>query len=113
MIARAEAKYIRIAPLKVRRVIDLVRGKGLNEAFAILTNIQRRAGLPVKKLLDSALSNAKQKVREITPEQLVISHIEANGGPMLKRHRAGSMGRAMPILKRTTHIQVSLEKGRR
>ena len=106
----AKAKYIRIAPQKARRVLKLVRGKTVAEALDILVNVQRKASLPVKKLLDSALSNAKHQWRDVTPDQLKIREISANEGPMLKRHRAGTMGRTMPILKRTTHIQVSLER---
>lgn len=112
MITKAEAKYIRVAPLKVRQVINLVRGKKLDHALAILSNTQKRSSGPVRKLLESALSNAKFKIRDIRADQLLVSDIQANHGPMLKRHRAGAMGRAMPILHRTTHVRVILEEVR-
>ncbi len=111
MAITAKAQYIKVAPLKARQVINLVRGKKLDQAFAILANLQKRSSSPVRKLLESALSNARQQFREITPDQLVIADIQANGGPMAKRFRAGSMGRSMPILKRTTHLEVVLEQG--
>lgn len=113
MVAKAEAKYIRVAPLKARQVINLVRGKRLDEAFAILANLQKRASLPVRKLLESALSNAQQRTREVTAQQLVVADIQADQGPMMKRFRAGTMGRAMPVLKRMTHLKVVLQQGRR
>lgn len=113
MIAKAEAKYIRIAPLKARQVINLVRGKRLDQALALLGSLQKKASTPVKKLLNSAFSNAKQRHREIAPEQLLISDIQADQGPMMKRYRAGAMGRAMPILKRTSHLKVILEQVRK
>lgn len=111
MVTKAKAKYIRIAPLKARQVINLVRGKRLDQAFAILENLQKGGVIPVQKLLESALSNARQQHREVTPEQLVIQRIQADQAPMMKRYRAGAMGRAMPILKRTTHLEVILESG--
>lgn len=113
MAIKATARYIRIAPLKARQVINLIRGKRLDQALAILANLQKRSSSPVRKLLESALSNAKQQFKEITPDQLVVVDIQANEGPTMKRFRAGSMGRAMPILKRTTHLEVVLEQGRR
>ncbi|MBI1976185.1 MAG: 50S ribosomal protein L22 [Candidatus Omnitrophica bacterium] len=113
MVAKAEARYIRVAPLKARQVINLIRGKRLDEALAILANLQKRSSVPVRKLLESALSNAQQQTREITPRQLVVADIQADQGPMMKRFRAGTMGRAMPILKRTTHFKVVLQQGRR
>lgn len=113
MAIKATARYIRIAPLKSRQVINLIRGKRLDQALAILANLQKRSSSPVRKLLESALSNAKQQFKEITPDQLVVVDIQANEGPTTKRFRAGTMGRAMPILKRTTHLEVVLEQGRR
>ena len=113
MMISAKAKYLKVAPNKVRQVVNLVRGKPLSEAFAILAHLRKKGSLPVSKLLESALSNAKRQVREIIPEELVVCSIEASEGPMAKRHRAGTMGRAMPILKRSTHLLVSLESIRR
>ena len=112
-MVKAKAKYVKVAPLKVRQVINLVRGKRLDQALAVLSNLQKRSSSPVRKLLESAFSNAKQQFKEIAPNQLVIADIQANEGPVAKRFRAGTMGRAMPILKRTTHLQVALEQTRR
>lgn len=113
MAITAKAKYLKLAPLKARQVINLVRGKKLDQALAILANLQKRSSSPVRKLLESALSNARQQFKEITPGQLVVADIQANEGPTAKRFRAGTMGRAMPILKRTTHLNVVLEQTRR
>lgn len=110
MVTKASAQYIKITPRKVRAVIDLIRGKRLDVALNLLANLQKRPSVPVKKLLDSAFNNVRHGDREVTPDQLMISGIEASPGPVTKRHRAGAMGRAMPVVKRTSHIQVTLQK---
>ncbi len=107
MVAKAVAKYIRISPRKVRYVIDHLRGKSVLDAEKVLMGINKRAKYPVYKVLKSAVSNALNK--NIPLEALYISKITADPGPVWKRWRAGTMGRAMPIRKRTVHISVELE----
>jgi len=107
MVARAEAKYVRISPTKVRPVIALIKGDSVRTALTKLTVIHKKAAWHILKVVKSAVANAKQKGH---PEQsLYVSHIVANSGPMLKRYRAASFGRATTIRKRTSHILVELD----
>lgn len=93
--------------MKVRQVIDLIRGKDVLSSLNILTHVEKGSTGAVKKVLESAVSNAKQKgLRE---DQLFISRIIADNGPMWKRYRAATFGRATGILKRTTHLTVELD----
>ncbi len=107
MVAKAIARYVRMSPRKIRYVIDHLRGKSVLEAEKILLGINKRAKYPVYKVLKSAVSNALNK--NIPLEALYISKITADPGPIWKRWRAGTMGRAMPIRKRTAHITVELD----
>jgi len=107
MVARAEAKYIRISPRKVREVIRLLKGKDVNLALNILKSINKRARFPLEKVIKSAIANAKQKGYQ--DYNLWISKLVANPGPMLKRYRATSFGRAVMIRHRTSHILVELD----
>lgn len=107
MISKAKGKYIRVSSTKVRRVIDLIRGKDVNSSSVILTHSQKGCAKSVKKVLDSAISNAKQK--GVTEEQLFISKITADQGPVWKRFRAAAFGRATGILKRTSHLTIELD----
>ena len=107
MIAHAKGRFLRISPTKVRQVIDLIRGKDVPSTVALLTHTHKRASQIINKVLYSAISNAKQK--GLTENQLFISRIEANLGPAWKRYRAAAFGRAMPILKRTTHLTIELD----
>lgn len=106
MVARAEAKYVRISPKKVRVVLPLVRGKPVLEARMILKTVNKKGAFILDKLLGSALSNAKNKGYQ--EDKLVISKLVAHEGPTLKRYRAASFGRATMIRKRTSHILVEL-----
>ncbi|KGX90384.1 50S ribosomal protein L22 [Pontibacillus halophilus JSM 076056 = DSM 19796] len=103
MQAKAVAKSVRIAPRKVRLVIDLIRGKNVGEAIAILQNTQRGASPVVEKLLKSAIANAEHNY-EMDTENLVVSEVFADEGVTLKRFRPRAMGRASQINKRTSHI---------
>ncbi|MCF7908797.1 MAG: 50S ribosomal protein L22 [Candidatus Omnitrophica bacterium] len=107
MIARAEAKYIRISPTKVRPVSVLFKGKNAKLALAQLELINKKAAFHLKKVLHSAVANAKNK--GYAEDQLFISKVIANSGPALKRYRAASFGRATLIRKRTSHILVELD----
>jgi large subunit ribosomal protein L22 len=107
MIAKAKGKYYRMSASKVKQVIDLVRGKDVLTSQAVLAQTPKRAAGMVTKLLNSAVSNAKQK--GLLENQLYISRITADQGPMWKRFRAATFGRAAPILKRTTHLTIELD----
>ena len=107
MIAQAKSRYVRIAPMKVRLVTDLIRGKNVLTSQSILNHVDKGCTKTIGKLLHSAISNAKQK--GLTEDQLYISKITANPGPMWKRFRAASFGRASEILKRTTHLTIELD----
>ena len=107
MIAHAKGKFIRIAPRKTRQVIELIRGRNVQLALSILSNINNRPKYHVEKILKSAISNAKQK--GIQSDQLYISKIVADQGPAWKRFRAAAFGRAVRILKRTSHIKIELD----
>lgn len=108
MIARAVAKYVRLSSRKARQVIELIRGKSANEALAILPNINKRASSYVGDVLKSAISNA-QKKSTVDVNELYISKIIADDGPMLKRYKAAAMGRATMIRRRMSHITVELD----
>jgi large subunit ribosomal protein L22 len=109
MITTAKLKYLHIAPRKVRLIADLVRGKTVEQALSILNFTVKRASNPVLKLLKSAVANAKNNF-QIEENNLYISKIVVDGGPVSKRWRARSRGRAFEILKRTSHIIIELDK---
>ncbi|BBM85584.1 50S ribosomal protein L22 [Candidatus Uabimicrobium amorphum] len=102
----ATHKYARIAPRKSRYVMDMIRGKSVNEALRILQSSNRRAAPMIRKVLNSAIANANQDLGSVAA--LVIENARIDGGPTLKRFRPGPMGRAMRIRKRTSHITISL-----
>ena len=107
MIAKAQGRYIRMSAMKMRQVIDLIRGKDVTSSLVILTHVEKRATRDIEKVLNSAISNAKQK--GLSENQLFISKIVANNGPMWKRYRAATFGRATEILKLTAHLTVELD----
>ncbi len=106
---RAVGRYIRVSPRKVRGVIELIKGKGADKALAILESLNKPTALYVKKVLSSAIANAKALSDETNIEGLYISKILADEGPALKRHKAGAMGRAMPRRRRSSHIYIEIE----
>jgi len=108
MEARAIARYVRMSPRKARRVVDLVRGKEVDAAINILHFTRKRAALPVEKALRSAVANMLNNPgsKKANPEDLYVKTVFVDGGYTLKRFRAGSMGRASRIRKRTCHITV-------
>ncbi len=104
---KAHAKYIRMSPFKVRRVLDQIRGKSYQEALIVLEFMPYRACEPVLKVLRSAVSNAEHN-NGLNPAQLVVSTAYADGGPTLKRFRPRAQGRAYQIRKPTCHITVAV-----
>jgi large subunit ribosomal protein L22 len=107
MKAKAIARYIRIAPRKVRLVIDLIRGKAVGDAVAILRLTPKAASPVVEKVLNSALANAEHNY-SLDVNSLVVSEAFVDQGPTLKRFRPRAMGRASKIHKRTSHITLVL-----
>ena len=105
----AIARYIRISPRKVKIVIDLIRGKSIREAEAILTYTPKSATEPVLKLLNSAVANAEANL-DMNRDQLYVAEIYANQGPTLKRFRPRARGSAAHIRKRTSHISIVLDQ---
>ena len=106
---RAIAKYIRISPRKVKIVIDLIRGKSVDDALAILMHTPKAASPLVEKVLNSAIANAENNL-ELNRDDLFVAEAYANAGPTMKRYRAGSRGSANPFVKRTSHISVVLDQ---
>jgi len=104
---QAHAKYIRISSRKVKIVIDLIRGKKVDEALAILAYTPKAASPVVAKVLNSAIANAVNN-QELDRSTLYVAEVYANPGPTLKRYVARSRGSASPMLKRTSHISVVL-----
>ena len=109
MEARAIAKYVRVSPRKMKPIADLVRGKEANEAIAILKFTPRKGAEVLKKVIESAMANAENN-HGMDPDNLYIAEVYANQGSTMKRWKAGSMGRANPILRRTSHIGVALKE---
>jgi len=105
MQAKAVAKTIRIAPRKVRLVVDLIRGKNVGEAISILKHTQRGASSVVEKVLNSAISNAEHNY-DMDIDNLYVSEAYVDEGVTLKRFRPRAQGSASPINKRTSHITV-------
>jgi len=106
---KAHLNYLRIAPRKVRLVVDLIRGKSVQEARNILNFAVKKSALPIKKLLDSAVANAKNNFN-LDEKKLYIKKIFVNEGPKLKRYRSASRGRAVEVQKKTSHITIILDE---
>lgn len=109
MITRAETRYARLTPRKFRQIVPLVMGKNPEDAIIILMTVKKKASVYAIELLKSAVANAK-RMQGVDVANLCVSKMIANCGPQLKRYRAGSMGRAGMIRKRTSHIIVELDE---
>ena len=105
----ASAKYVRVAPRKVQVVLDLIRGKQVDQALAILMYTPKSAAPVVEKLLNSAIANAENNL-EMDRASLYVAEVYANQGPTLKRYWARSHGRADMIKKHTSHITIVLDQ---
>jgi large subunit ribosomal protein L22 len=106
--AIARATYVRVTPMKARRVIDLIRDLPAQEALAMLKFAPQAASEPIAKVLASAIANAEHNF-SLDPETLVVSRAFVDEGPTLKRFRPRAQGRAFRINKRTSHITIELE----
>ncbi len=109
MEVKASARFVRIAPRKVRVVVDLIRGKSVNEALALLKFVPKRASVPVAKVIASAAANAEHNFN-LNKDNLIISKAYVDQGPTLKRYHPRQRGQAFPILKRTSHITVVVKE---
>lgn len=105
METKAIAKFIRISPRKVRQVVDLIRGKKVDDAIAILQFTPNISTEPVSKVLKSAVANAEHNL-DMSPDDLYVTKVYVDQGPTLKRIKPRAMGRADKIRKRTSHITV-------
>jgi len=109
MEAKAVARYVRVSPRKARQVVDLIRGKSVDDASAILRFTPRGAAEVVEKVLDSAVANAEKNLK-IRRDTLYVSTTFVDEGPTLKRIRPQARGRAHRIDKRTSHITVVVKQ---
>ena len=109
MEAKAVAKYVRIAPRKVRVVMDLIRGKNVAEAFAILKFTPKVGADAIEKVLKSAVANAENNF-DMNVDKLFISTAFVDQGPPMKRLHPRSRGQAFKILKRSSHITIAVEE---
>ena len=109
MVAKAAGKFLRGSARKARLVLDLIRGKDVQEAEAILDACNKGAARLIKKILHSAVSNAVHN-RGYTREDLYVSSAVADQGPVMKRFRAVAFGRAVMIRKKTSHIIIELDE---
>ena len=107
--ARATARFVRVTPMKARRVIDTIRGKSVEDALAILKYAPQGASKDVAKVVASAAANAENNFG-LDRSSLVISEAYANEGPTMRRFRPRAQGRAFHIRKRTSHITVVVEE---
>jgi large subunit ribosomal protein L22 len=109
IVSQATARFVRGAPTKVRLIADAIRGKGIPEALGTLQLSKRRAAQDVEKVVRSAIANAENLDSGVDVDRLVVKEIYVNQGPSLPtRIRPQPMGRAYPIIKRTSHITVKL-----
>ena len=109
MEARAIAKYVRMSPMKVGVVLDLIRGKNVNEAFAILQYTPKDAAVVINKVLKSAVANAENN-HDLNVENLYVAETFVGAGQTLKRFRPMDHGKAFRINKRTSHITVVVKE---
>jgi large subunit ribosomal protein L22 len=107
MEAKASAKYVRISPRKMRRSVDLIRGRHVEDARRVLTLSPLGPNRTLVKVLDSAVANAEQK--NAIPENLVVARAWVDEGPTLRRFRPRAQGRATRIRRRTSHVTLVVQ----
>ena len=106
---KAVAKYIRMSPHKVRRVLNQIRGRSYQDALMILEFLPYKAGGPIWQIVHSVAANAKNNY-QLDKKKLIITEVYANEGPRLKRIRPRAQGRAYKILKPTCHITIVVKE---
>ncbi len=115
MEAKAIAKFVRVSPRKARLVIDQIRGRRVEDALNVLHFSKKAAAVPIEKTLRSAVANLMNQDDSesgVDPESFVVTRAFVDDGATMKRWIPRSMGRAHPILKRTSHITVMVSDGR-
>ena len=108
MEARAEARYIRVSAQKARLVVDLIRGQKAGSAITTLRTTNKRIAPTIEKVLQSAISNARNKNEDVDVDELFVSEAYVNEGPRMKRIRPAPMGRAYRYQRRMSHIVVTV-----
>ncbi|HJU97187.1 MAG TPA: 50S ribosomal protein L22 [Jiangellaceae bacterium] len=109
MEARAQARFVRVTPMKARRVVDVIRGMKADDAVALLRFAPQSAAEPVRKVLESAIANAENN-DGMAPDVLYVAEAYVDEGPTMKRFRPRAQGRAYRVAKRTSHITVVVEE---
>jgi large subunit ribosomal protein L22 len=109
MEARAQARFVRVTPMKARRVVDVIRGMKADEAAALLRFAPQAAAEPVRKVLESAMANAENNDGAAL-DSLYVVEAYVDEGPTMKRFRPRAQGRAYRVAKRTSHITVVVEE---
>ncbi len=109
MVAKAQARFIRIAPRKARLVMDLIRGQDVDNALSVLRFTPRKGAKIIEKVLNSAVANAQHN-HDMNKGELFVAQGFVDEGPVLKRFRPRAQGRASRIRKRTSHITLILEE---
>ena len=108
MVAKAEARYIRVSPQKARLVVDLIRGQKAGAALTTLRTTNKRIAPTVEKVLQSAIANAQHRNEDVDVDQLYVSEAYVNDGPRMKRVRPAPMGRAYRYQRRLAHIVIKV-----
>lgn len=113
MEAKAVSRFVRMSPRKVRLVVDQIRGRSVNEAYAVLNFSNKAAAEPVGKTLRSAVANAQHRGEDegdvVDVDDLFVRDAFVDEGPTLRRYRAAAMGRAAPRRRRVSHITVIVD----
>ena len=109
MVSKAVLKYMRVSPKKTGIVLDLIRGKNVEDAFSILFATKKKSSPIIANVLKSAVANASEKGHSDT-ESLYIKEAYSSQGPVLKRYRARAMGRAFSRKRRMSHVTIVLEE---
>jgi large subunit ribosomal protein L22 len=104
----AKSRFVRYSPFKLRPLVAVIRGKGVEYALGWLATYQTKRVRPIRKVLESAVANAKS-LKNIKPEDLVVKEIRVDQGPIMRYYKPGAMGRATIQRKRFSHISVILE----
>ncbi len=110
MEAIAKARFVKVPPRKARYIADLIRGKTVNQALAVLLTVPRNSSRIIEKILDSAVANAihKSEGERLDVDELVVTNVIVNEGPTIMRWRPRARGRATKIRHRTSHITVTV-----
>ena len=110
METKAEARYLRVSPQKARLVVNMIRGRKVNDAIITLRTVNKRIAPTVEKVLHSAIANAQNKNEDVDVDNLYVSEAYVNEGPRQKRIRPAPMGRAYRYQRRTAHIVVKVSE---